>query len=215
MLRNPILRLAVCAAAGSASVAQAQQAIVAVQNSQPVAAVTTFTTPASPVVTPQTVALPAVNVPATVVYPLPGGSSLATSITPQPTVSVVSTIPQQAGAQQTQIYTPSYYYYYYTPPQPTAYSYPMNWSPPTIASMAPVMPAAPIGFSPWNNGFGVYGVNGAFGLPGSNLGGGFGGMMFNARGEAGHVRYPYYSYRRPWYYPGQPNFNVTIPGHVW
>ena len=27
-----------------------------------------------------------------------------------------------------------------------------------------------------------------------------------------HVRYPYYSYRRPWYTPGQQSFNVTI---VW
>ncbi|MFT5094915.1 MAG: hypothetical protein ACI93T_003759, partial [Porticoccaceae bacterium] len=41
------------------------------------------------------------------------------------------------------------------------------------------------------------------------------GPMYNARGEMGHVRYPYYSYRRPWYYSGQPSFNVTIPGPVW
>jgi hypothetical protein len=25
--------------------------------------------------------------------------------------------------------------------------------------------------------------------------------------EHGHYRFPYYSYRRPWYYPGQPVFN--------
>lgn len=25
--------------------------------------------------------------------------------------------------------------------------------------------------------------------------------------EHGHFRFPYYSYRRPWYYPGQPVFN--------
>lgn len=41
------------------------------------------------------------------------------------------------------------------------------------------------------------------------------GPMFNARGELGHIRWPYYSYRRPWYTAGQPSFNVTIPGPVW
>jgi hypothetical protein len=26
----------------------------------------------------------------------------------------------------------------------------------------------------------------------------------------GHVRYPYYSYRRPWYTPGHPSFNRDL-----
>ncbi|MDB5387469.1 MAG: hypothetical protein JWM11_3115 [Planctomycetaceae bacterium] len=31
--------------------------------------------------------------------------------------------------------------------------------------------------------------------------------------EAGHYRFPYYSYRRPWYYPGHPSYNrdTNIP----
>ncbi|RMG41966.1 MAG: hypothetical protein D6725_00480, partial [Planctomycetota bacterium] len=28
----------------------------------------------------------------------------------------------------------------------------------------------------------------------------------------GHLRFPYYSYRRPWFFPGPPRFNRTI---VW
>ena len=33
------------------------------------------------------------------------------------------------------------------------------------------------------------------------------GPGFYRRAEHGHFRFPYYSYRRPWYYPGQPVFN--------
>lgn len=100
--------------------------------------------------------------------------------------------------QQTQIYTPTFYYYYYSPP------YQVNWQPTMapVAPVTPVMPVAPVAAAPYYNGFNA-GYAGQFS------------PLFNARGEAGHVRYPYYSYRRPWYYPGQPSFNVTIPGHVW
>jgi hypothetical protein len=28
--------------------------------------------------------------------------------------------------------------------------------------------------------------------------------------EIGHYQFPYHSYRRPWYYPGQPIYNRTI-----
>ena len=71
-----------------------------------------------------------------------------------------------------------------------------------VAPVAPVVPVAPVFQAP------LYDVLNA------GYAGQFG-PLFNARGEAGHIRYPYYSYRRPWYYPGQPSFNVTIPGHVW
>lgn len=33
------------------------------------------------------------------------------------------------------------------------------------------------------------------------------GPGFYRHAEHGHFRFPYYSYRRPWYYPGQPIFN--------
>lgn len=39
------------------------------------------------------------------------------------------------------------------------------------------------------------------------------GLIAPESGTAGsHIRYPYYSYRRPWYYPGPASNNVTI---VW
>lgn len=203
MLHNSILRMAAWAAVSSASLAHAQQAAFPVQSPQPAAVVPVVAAPAQVTLTPQSVALPAVSAPATVVHPVPGVNSLTGTITPRPTVAVTSTIPQAAMAQQTQIYTPTYYYYYYSPPyQVPAYpaaAYQMNWQSMTVA---PVSPMAPIAMSPGYNMFNT-GYSGQFGT------------MFNARGEAGHVRYPYYSYRRPWYYPGQPNFNVTIPGPVW
>lgn len=33
------------------------------------------------------------------------------------------------------------------------------------------------------------------------------GPGFYRYGESGHYRFPYYSYRRPWYFPGHPTFN--------
>ena len=33
------------------------------------------------------------------------------------------------------------------------------------------------------------------------------GPGFYRNNEAGHYRFPYYSYRRPWYYPGHPVYN--------
>ena len=33
-------------------------------------------------------------------------------------------------------------------------------------------------------------------------------------GESGHHRFPYYSYRRPWYFPGHPTFNRNT-NFVW
>lgn len=85
-------------------------------------------------------------------------------------------------------YTPSYYYYYYQPPYHVQYVQP--------AVVAPVIPLGPA-----MSDFGVTPVTGV--------------GLANSRGEPGHVRYPYHSYRRPWYFPGQPSFNVTIPGQVW
>lgn len=33
------------------------------------------------------------------------------------------------------------------------------------------------------------------------------GPGYYRRAEAGHYRFPYYSYRRPWYYVGPPSYN--------
>jgi hypothetical protein len=137
-----------------------------------------------------------------VLYPTPApptnGGALS-AMTPQPTVAWQHTTVPPAPmpvtqthvyAQQPQTYTPTYYWYYYQPPYQT------QW-------YAPV----PVSASQWAPGPAAAGGGGSSA--------GYFGPMSNARGEMGHVRYPYYSYRRPWYYPGQPSFNVTIDGPVW
>ena len=88
-------------------------------------------------------------------------------------------------------YSPSYYYYYYQPPYQVQY----------VQPAVPAVVAAPVVVAPAMSDFGV--------TPATNM------SLVNYRGELGHVRYPYHSYRRPWYFPGQPSFNVTIPGAVW
>ena len=35
----------------------------------------------------------------------------------------------------------------------------------------------------------------------------FGPGLYRGGAEAGQFHYPYYSYRRPWYFPGQPSFH--------
>ena len=106
---------------------------------------------------------------------------------PLPTVALTNTY--TAGSpyvtQQTQIYTPSYYYYY----QPTQQPQPQMAAPMMMGFM-PMMP---------------------FDMGGGGMGFGGGGMG----GGGTHVRYPYYSYRRPWYFPGQPSNHATIDGPVW
>ncbi len=130
---------------------------------------------------------------------LPIAGSMPQYFQPLPTVALTNTY--TAGSpyvtQQTQIYTPSYYYYYQGAPAPQQQP---QMAAPMMMGVMPMM------------GFDM----------GGGMGGGFGGMsasqfgpMSNARGEMGHVRYPYYSYRRPWYFPGQPSFNTTIDGPVW
>ena len=92
-----------------------------------------------------------------------------------------------------------------SPPQPTWYYY-YYQQPYMIQYYAPVYGhayAAPAYYGP------------AAGYVAPGMFAGPTGPLVNARGELGHVRYPYHSYRRPWYYPGQPSFNVTIPGPVW
>lgn len=132
-------------------------------------------------------------VPSRVVHPMPvapGRGSIA-GVVPQQTVAATST---WAGAgqptRQTQVYTPTYYYYYYQQPY-------------QVTQVAPVYQAPAPNPYAYGNVAGGYSNAGRFG------------PMSNARGEMGHVRLPYYSYRRPWYFPGQPSFNVTIPGPVW
>jgi hypothetical protein len=132
---------------------------------------------------------------------IPPTAGTITAISPQPAyatttmqvpvaqaypVTNIVNQPFQAIPQNTQVYTPSYYYYYYQPPYQ--------------APLAPVAAASvmPVAIEAFHGGY-----------TGSS------GSMYNARGEMGHVRYPYYSYRRPWYWAGQPSFNATIPGPVW
>jgi hypothetical protein len=132
-------------------------------------------------------------VPRTLVHPVPiaPGQGTISGMAPLPTAAVTSTWTGNQVTRQTQIYTPTYYYYYYQPPY-------------QVTQMTPVY-AAPSIASLYVSGYagGGYQTAGPFG------------PMMNARGEMGHIRLPYYSYRRPWYYPGQPSFNVTIPGPVW
>lgn len=162
---------------------------------------------------PASVAPGVAGAPTTVTQPraIPPTAGNITAISPMPTyastglhvpvappaypVTNITSAPVQAMPQNTQVYTPSYYYYYYqqryqapaTPVVPVA-------TVPTV----PVVPIQPVAINAFS---GAYT--------------GVAGPMTNARGEMGHVRWPYYSYRRPWYWAGQPSFNVTIPGPVW
>lgn len=122
--------------------------------------------------------------------PIPPGPT-PQYFTPQQTVALTNTYTTGSPlvTQQTQVYTPTYYYYYYTPPYYVSYQ--------PVAPVAPMMAV------------GAYDLSGGGGMVGQF------GPMTNARGEMGHVRYPYHSYRRPWYFPGQPSFNVNIDGPVW
>lgn len=134
------------------------------------------------------------TVPGTVTHPMPVAGAPIAAVAPQPAYATTKTWTQPASTvtTQTHFYTPTYYYYYYQPPYQVQYVHPVA---PAIA--APMVPfAAP--------------VMSDFGVTPTNFG-----AFTNARGEIGHVRYPYYSYRRPWYFPGQPSFSVTIPGAVW
>ena len=136
---------------------------------------------------------------------IPPTAGNITAISPQPTyamttmhvpvappaypVTNIVSQPAQMIPQNAQVYTPSYYYYYYQQPYQ---------APAAPVQMMPVVPIQPVAINAFS---------------GAYTGGS--GPMSNACVEMGHVRYPYYSYRRPWYYAGQPSFNVTIPGPVW
>lgn len=200
MLRKPLCCVALTAAFTAAVPASAQQPLVAIQAPQP--AVQQFAAPmpgpvAAPPIATVTTMHPGVPTPAAapqsfVSHPVPvqftGGNVGAMS--PLPTYAVTNTAIQAAPTmtQQTHVYTPTYYWYYYRPPY-TVTQY---------APVAPVQPVVPVMAAPMTMQYA-----------------GQAGPMANFRGEMGHVRYPYSSYRRPWYYQGQPSFNVTIDGPVW
>ena len=120
---------------------------------------------------------------------IPSIGGNVSAVVPQTATAYTTTTIQPApivASQQAQNYTPTYYYYYYQQPyQVTQMAAPVVYVDPSAVA------ASQSGYA---NQFGP---------------------MTNARGEMGHVRYPYYSYRRPWYFPGQPSFNVTIDGPVW
>lgn len=42
----------------------------------------------------------------------------------------------------------------------------------------------------------------------------FGPGLYRSGAEAGQYHFPYYSYRRPWYFPGQPSFHRSTD-YVW
>ena len=162
---------------------------------------------------PNSVIPGAAGAPTVVTQPraIPPTAGNITAISPQPTyatttmhqpvaqaypVTNIMSQPAQAIPQNTQVYTPSYYYYYYQQP----YEAPAA---PMVAQIAPVQMVPVVPIQPVS----IDAFSGAYT--------GASGPMSNSRGEMGHVRYPYYSYRRPWYWAGQPSFNVTIPGPVW
>ncbi len=161
--------------------------------------------------------------------PIPPGSGPITSAMPQPTVALTTTYGAAGPTQQTQIYTPTYYYYYYQPQQQQQqaqaqftqpqFAAPQFAAPQFAASQfaQPQVPVAGYGYAPVAAPVMYGAVDYSQALPNAlppvypqNVG-----SLMNARGEVGHVRYPYHSYRRPWYFPGQPSFNVTIDGPVW
>ncbi|MGZ0162622.1 MAG: hypothetical protein ACKVII_01815 [Planctomycetales bacterium] len=155
-------------------------------------------TAGAPTIVTQPRAIPPTAGNITAISPMPTYASTAMHVpVSQPyAVTNIASAPAQAIPQNTQVYTPSYYYYYYQQQPYQAPAAPMM--PVASVPMVPVVPMQPVSINPFS---GAYT--------------GASGPMYNARGEMGHVRYPYYSYRRPWYYSGQPSFNVTIPGPVW
>jgi len=172
----------------------------------------TFTVQYVPAV-PASVAPGVAGAPTMVIQPraIPPTAGNITAISPQPTYAMTTThvpvaptpyqvtniVSQPAPMipQNTQVYTPSYYYYYYQKPYqaPAAPVVPVATVP-----AVPVVPIQPVTINAFSRAY--TGVSGP---------------MCNARVEMGHVRYPYYSYRRPWYWAGQPSFNATIRGPVW
>ena len=158
-------------------------------------------TAGAPTIVTQPRAIPPTAGNITAISPMPTYASTAMHVpVSQPyAVTNIASAPAQAIPQNTQVYTPSYYYYYYYQQQQQPYQAPAApMMPVASVPMVPVVPMQPVSINPFS---GAYT--------------GASGPMYNARGEMGHVRYPYYSYRRPWYYSGQPSFNVTIPGPVW
>lgn len=221
MYRNLLTMAALAAAAGWSAQASAQYRVAPPAPASPTQHIAVTPTPGQPVgplpaavpYAPAAAPLSVVNgptgAPVMVTQPrvIPPTRGAVTAISPQPAyaapamaapvpaypVTGIVNQPYQALPQNTQVYMPTYYYYYYQ--QPVAYQ-------PAVAAPMPMMPVASY-YQP-------------FPMTGSGLGyNGASGPMFNARGEMGHVRWPYYSYRRPWYWAGQPSFNVTIPGPVW
>lgn len=202
MIHRAFLALALAAIGTAGPTAIAQQPPVPGQASAiapvapttatvPTSAIPTLVAPANP---PIAVAPSAFGMQPVVTQgiPIPPGPT-PTYFTPQQTVALTNTYTTGSPlvTQQTQVYTPTFYYYYYTPP------YYVSYTPTSSPATAPMSVS------------GAYDVYGMGGMAGQL------GPMINARGEMGHVRYPYHSYRRPWYFPGQPSFNVTIDGPVW
>lgn len=119
-------------------------------------------------------------------------------------------------------------------PAPTTRANPMVMPMPVpVPVMMPMMaPAAPMlvgagcatcgglgyGYGPgpgygYGTGYGYanYGLSPA---TASVYGQAFGPGLYRSGAEAGQYHFPYYSYRRPWYFPGQPSFHRSTD-YVW
>ncbi len=86
---------------------------------------------------------------------------------------------------------------------------PMSYMP----TMAPTVVAMPMANMPL---CATCGVMGGGMTPSAMAGYGqaFGPGLYRSGAEVGMNHYPYYSYRRPWYFPGQPSFHRSTD-YVW
>lgn len=58
-----------------------------------------------------------------------------------------------------------------------------------------------------NGGYGGYGIPGGYSARTGDPYMEHFGPGYYRQGDYGHFRFPFYSYRRPWYFPGQPSYN--------
>ncbi len=96
---------------------------------------------------------------------------------------------------------------------------PMMMSAPMMAQPVMQMSAPMIMSMPMQAGQGCYacGGGGQVGLSPANAAiydQAFGPGLYRSGAEAGQYHFPYYSYRRPWYFPGQPSFQRSTD-YVW
>ena len=85
---------------------------------------------------------------------------------------------------------------------------------PVMQMSAPMIMSMPM---PAGQGCSACGGGGSVGLSPANAAiydQAFGPGLYRSGAEAGQYHFPYYSYRRPWYFPGQPSFQRSTD-YVW